>query len=80
MAWIGWATDLRTASAELVRKRMLRTGKLRINNDFLKKDDDACEVWGWDDPEMPEEERNLAVILKKSSFDENNNERNDKEK
>lgn len=25
-AWIGWATDLKTASDEMVRKRVLRTG------------------------------------------------------
>lgn len=25
-AWLGWATDLKTASSELIRERVLKTG------------------------------------------------------
>lgn len=67
MAFIGWATDLKTASSELVRKRVLRTGKLRsVNNNSQDKDDNKCDVWGWDDPTMPEDDKKLILILNKS--------------
>lgn len=65
MAWIGWATDLKTVSPELIKKRMLRTG-WKYNKNLVEGNDDKSEVWGWDDPEMPEDEKNLAVILNKT--------------
>jgi len=46
-AWLGWATDLKIASDDLIRKRVLRTGdgshpyaveeakKMKINEDYL---------------------------------------------
>lgn len=66
-AWIGWATELKTASAELVYKRMLRTGRLNKSRKLNDKKDEDTEVWGWDDPEMSEEDKKLVTILNKDS-------------
>jgi hypothetical protein len=60
MAKIGWATEMKTASADMVRKRMLRTGGLN-NNDS----EEVEQVWGWDDPRMTEEDKKLATVLNK---------------
>lgn len=67
-ALIGWATDLKTASAELVRKRMLRTGANNNNNSLVDEEGDKPEVWGWDDPALPEEDKKLVMILNKRIF------------
>jgi hypothetical protein len=61
MAKIGWATEMKTASADMVRKRMLRTGGLN-NNDS----EEVEQVWGWDDPRMSEEDKKLATVLHKT--------------
>jgi hypothetical protein len=61
MAKIGWATEMKTASADMVRKRMLRTGGLN-NNDS----EEVEQVWGWDDPRMSEEDKKLATVLNKT--------------
>lgn len=67
MAKLGWATDLKTASAELVRKRILRTGGTDVKKFFDKgKFKGKNEVWGWDDPEMLDEDKNLVLILNKT--------------
>jgi hypothetical protein len=63
MAKIGWATEMKTASADMVRKRMLRTGGLN-NNDS----EEVEQVWGWDDPKMSEEDKKLAMVLNKTTI------------
>lgn len=64
MAWIGWATDLKTVSEKLIRQRMHRTGSNKIITPENKK---QTQVWGWNDPEMTENERKYAVILNKNN-------------
>ena len=53
-AWIGWATDLKVASEDLIRKRVLRTGdgshpyaieeakKKKLNEDYLNNN--VCDT------------------------------------
>lgn len=67
MAWIGWATDLKTASPELVRQRILRTGGLNNNKTSLDETEEKGDIWGWDDPEMNDEDKKLVMILNKDS-------------
>lgn len=57
-AKIGWAYDLKTVSLDMVRKRALRTG------DGSHKEQ---ELWGWDDKDMPKEERQAANIIKRKN-------------
>ncbi|XP_072400175.1 acyl-CoA Delta-9 desaturase-like isoform X2 [Diabrotica undecimpunctata] len=78
MAHIGQAYDLKTVSAEMVRKRAHRTGdgtwkdgKIDINAGVEKNLDknqfyDDC-VWGWDDKDMTEDVRKDANIKNKQS-------------
>ncbi|XP_075236854.1 acyl-CoA Delta-9 desaturase-like [Lycorma delicatula] len=54
MAKIGWAYDLKTVPPHLVKKRALRTG------DGTYKD-----VWGWDDKDLPLQEKKEATIVNK---------------
>lgn len=51
MASIGWAYDLKTVSAEVVEKRVKRTG------------DGSHHVWGWDDKDVPSEDKKEATII-----------------
>nr|XP_022906820.1 acyl-CoA Delta(11) desaturase-like [Onthophagus taurus] len=60
-AWLGWAYDLKTASEEMVRRRMLRTGdgtKLppeEIGKKSSLKEDlglSSDNIWGWGDINM----------------------------
>lgn len=60
MAKIGWATEMKTASADMVRKRMTRTGVFNNNSEEVE------QVWGWDDPRMTEEDKKLATVLNKT--------------
>lgn len=64
----GLAYDLKTVSAEMIRKRVNRTGD---GSHPWSKRELECEedhhhpenpVWGWDDNDMTEEERQLAEI------------------
>lgn len=50
MAKLGLAYDLKSVSEEMVRKRVERTG------------DGSHEVWGWNDKDQSEKERQEAVI------------------
>lgn len=52
-AKIGWAYDLKTASDDLIKKRVQRTG------------DGSHEIWGWDDKDQTQEERDSATIIYK---------------
>ncbi|KAL4084956.1 hypothetical protein QTP88_027817 [Uroleucon formosanum] len=56
-AKIGWAYDLKTVSADTVRKRVERTG---INGRA-----DTQASWGWDDKDLPQSEREAAAIINK---------------
>lgn len=71
MAKIGWASDLKTSSDDLIRRRIMRTGGLN-NNDIDKKvieDEEKHQVWGWTDPTMLDDDKNLALILNKKDSD-----------
>ncbi|XP_026483469.2 acyl-CoA Delta-9 desaturase-like [Vanessa tameamea] len=67
----GLAYDLKTVSLEMIRKRIARTGDGSHPSDKKVKDSDDGHnhpenpVWGWDDKDMPEEERKLAEIAHK---------------
>ncbi|XP_023313032.1 acyl-CoA Delta(11) desaturase-like [Anoplophora glabripennis] len=52
-AKIGWATDLKTVSDDMVKKRVLRTG------------DGSHGIWGWGDKDQPKEDYNDALITHK---------------
>nr|BAF69118.1 delta9-acyl-CoA desaturase [Delia antiqua] len=52
-AKIGWAYDMKTVSADIIKKRVKRTG------------DGTHEIWGWGDKDQPKEEMESAVILNK---------------
>ncbi|KAF7282879.1 hypothetical protein GWI33_001857 [Rhynchophorus ferrugineus] len=53
-AKIGWAYDLKTVSAEIVQKRVQKTG------------DGSHNVWGWGDKDQPKEDYEKArIILRK---------------
>nr|AAQ12889.1 Z9-desaturase SFWG4A [Choristoneura parallela]AAQ12890.1 Z9-desaturase SFWG4B [Choristoneura parallela] len=51
MAKIGWAYDLKSVSPDIVEKRVKRTG------------DGSHEVWGWDDKDVPPEQKAAATII-----------------
>ncbi|KAJ2942570.1 hypothetical protein O0L34_g2038 [Tuta absoluta] len=51
MAKIGWAYDLKTVSQEVIKNRVKRTG------------DGSHEVWGWDDKDVPAEDKKEATII-----------------
>ncbi|XP_013187169.1 acyl-CoA Delta-9 desaturase isoform X1 [Amyelois transitella] len=54
MAKIGWAYDLKTVSPDVIEKRVKRTG------------DGSHHVWGWDDKDVPVEEKEEATIFNPS--------------
>lgn len=56
-AKIGWAYDLKTVSADTVRKRVERTG--------ISGQGDAQTSWGWDDKDLPPSDREAATIINK---------------
>lgn len=69
----GWAYDLKTVSEDMVRKRILRTGdgthkfSLTENIKTQLPDHSLDEnlVWGWDDKDMSEVDKNEAKIYNK---------------
>lgn len=50
MAKIGWAYDLKSASEDMVKRRVKRTG------------DGTHELWGWNDKDMSKQEKNEAIV------------------
>lgn len=68
---IGLAYDLKTVSSDLIRKRVQRTGDGSHPLGKKKEEDDNHHhhpenpVWGWDDTDMTEEDRQLAEISNK---------------
>lgn len=77
-AWIGWAYDLKTVSIETINKRAARSGdgtRMQVPSGKyspIENDDhrhhghshDNC-VWGWDDKDMPEEDKKDVQIYNK---------------
>ncbi|XP_017774706.1 PREDICTED: stearoyl-CoA desaturase 5-like [Nicrophorus vespilloides] len=64
-AKIGWATELKTTSPEMIRRRAFRTGDgtwdgdlTEMKRNFVEKklDDSKEEVWGWGDKAMGRDE------------------------
>jgi len=53
MAKIGWAYDLKTVPASMIKSRVERTG------------DGTHEIWGWGDKDMPKEDMEQATTLHK---------------
>lgn len=56
-AKIGWAYDMKAASKEIILRRIKRTGDGSHHNEN--------EIWGWDDKDMPDDEKQLVTILNK---------------
>lgn len=54
---IGWAYDMKTVSKDMILKRAKRTG------DGSHPDGDG--IWGWDDSNIPIEDRQLTIVLNK---------------
>lgn len=51
---IGWATDLKTVSDEMIRKRVARTGdgthrnaNSVVDENNNEKELNHCDLWGW---------------------------------
>lgn len=64
-AAIGWAYDLKTASPELIKKRVLRSGDgshIHSNHKIGEHFDE--QMWG--DESMSNEDKNLITILHKT--------------
>ena len=69
-AWLGWATYLKVASDDLIRKRVLRTGdgthpyaieaqkhkEFEENNNNNNNQEELKTCWGLGDKDMPFEE------------------------
>uniref|UniRef100_A0A1E1W9U1 Fatty acid desaturase domain-containing protein n=1 Tax=Pectinophora gossypiella TaxID=13191 RepID=A0A1E1W9U1_PECGO len=51
MAKIGLAYDLKTVSHDIIEKRVKRTG------------DGSHDVWGWDDKDVPIEDKEITMIM-----------------
>lgn len=60
-AKIGWAYDLKTVSAQMIKKRVERTGD-GTHEVYSTDHNHEGEVWGWDDKDMPQEEKAEALI------------------
>ncbi|CAG9785488.1 unnamed protein product [Diatraea saccharalis] len=67
----GLAYDLKTVSVEMIKKRAARTGDgSHPSTEHTNKSEDDHHhpenpVWGWEDKDMPEEDRRYAEIHKK---------------
>ena len=59
-AKIGWAYDLKTASAQMIKKRVERTGD-GTHEEYSNHSHEG-EVWGWDDKDLPQEDKADALI------------------
>ena len=79
MALIGWAYDLKTVSEDLARKRAQRTGDgtehvngwlslmydMKMSRVDERKSGERYHVWGWNDSDMRQEDREVAVVCNK---------------
>lgn len=58
---IGWAYDLKFVPPAMIRKRAIRSGDgSYAHSEF--------NVWGWNDKEISEEEKNKTVVLCKKKL------------
>ncbi|KAM3964209.1 acyl-CoA desaturase [Aphomia sociella] len=57
MAKIGWAYDLKTVASDVIEKRVMRTG------------DGSHSVWGWDDKDVPQEDKKETLIVNSDKSD-----------
>lgn len=65
-AWLGLAYDLKTVPVEFVKRRAARTGDgTRVEHVGNEEHSHEGAVWGWDDSDMQQEDRNVAEIYKK---------------
>ncbi|CAH0549543.1 unnamed protein product [Brassicogethes aeneus] len=68
MAKIGWAYDLKTASLDIIKRRIKRSGDGTIK---VKEDVDAHghehgdSIWGWGDEDMKEEDKEDLRVFNK---------------
>lgn len=73
----GWASDLKTTSEDMIRKRVIRTGDdthpyaieakkhdllSQLTNNNEEKLRDLDHFWGWDDPDMIAEDRDVVIL------------------
>lgn len=64
-AWLGWAYDLKTASPELIKKRVSRSGDgSHIHSGHKAGEFFDEQMWGYDD-HLKEDEKKLIQILHK---------------
>ncbi|KAJ8961754.1 hypothetical protein NQ318_021355 [Aromia moschata] len=63
MRKIGWAYDLKAVSADVVRKRALRTGDGTLKGYDMENQEG--DVWGWGDGDMKKEEVELVCTFNK---------------
>lgn len=68
LSFIGLAYDLKTVSADMIRQRVNRTGdgthawsKETVEDDGHHHPENP--IWGWDDTDMTEEEKQFAEIV-----------------
>lgn len=78
LAWIGWATDLRTVPDSIIKSRILRTGdgshsysktwdNANSNNNHDDGSRDTDHFWGFGDKEMTIDDMKNVKILHQSS-------------
>lgn len=73
---IGWATDLKTVSPEMIRKRALRTGDgshecatqkvIGLDDAQNNVERDVEHFWGWNDELLTEEDKKDVTIINKT--------------
>lgn len=74
LSYIGWAYDLRTVSQDILDKRAARTGdgtrakstsltKIDLNKNHHVNVDDGI-VWGWNDKDLVEHQRQNVFVVK----------------
>jgi stearoyl-CoA desaturase (delta-9 desaturase) len=77
-AYLGWATDLKTTTPDMIVRRAIRTGdgshpaaieakkKLQMspdnNNEGERETRDLDHFWGWDDPDMLPEDKEVLIL------------------
>ncbi|CAH0558582.1 unnamed protein product [Brassicogethes aeneus] len=68
MAKIGWAYDLKTASLDIIKKRIRRTGDgtIKVNEDIDTHGHEHEDIiWGWGDKDMTEEDKEDVRVFNK---------------
>lgn len=74
-AKIGWASDLKTASKEIIERRSARTGdgsrqKSSENSQCTTEESDVnSNIWGWNDIDMNVDEKKCVTIINRIEND-----------